>query len=413
LICSVSNRAIRAGAFFTTALATDPRPELPLGAKVVGHWPMLDEFSDQHTAENWARFIEVPLIEYPFAVGPGNDRAAVLRIQARLHPDDRTLTAKDWAMIARHLAWTAGITDADGEGPHRWVAIQSAPQRVDLIANLISDEDGAWAPLPRQLHHALKSAAHDIEDWMDLESTRSGQVGPRQPDVVLTAEAERGITVTVLAHREQVMADVESAGFTVQGDQRYVLPAGTPTDESRRRAVSLVGVLRSDGVSVLVGPGVYRDGEGPGPEALAGVAAVAPLITWAHRPASLASLLTEVSDDRFGDLPRLRRFTETAAALAGTLTGPASRDAQHRLEWIARRLYGIGEDFQAIAQTLTEPPAAPLQAASTALRTRPAAPRRRVPTGWAADDRLAPARPVPPHDASPRSALRRGPRPGR
>jgi hypothetical protein len=103
------------------------------------------------------------------------------------------------------------------------------------------------------------------------------------------------------------------------------------------------------------------------------MAAGASQITCAHRPPSLADLLAEVSDNRIGELPRLRRFTETAAALAGTQTSPASRDAQHRLEWIARRLYGVEEDLQAVAQILTEPPAAHRHSAATAPRIRPAA----------------------------------------
>lgn len=404
MICFVSNRTTRAGAFFDTTLAPDAHPELPLGKKVIGHWPMLDEFSDQHTvwpAENWARYIEVPYLEYPFAAGPGNDRAAVFHLQARLHPDDRTLTAEDWAMIVHHLAWTAGVTNADGDGPYRWVAIQSTPQRVDFIANLISDDDGTWAQLPRQLHQALKSAAHDIEDWMDLQSTRPGRGDPRRPDVILTAEAERGITVTVHTHRTQVLADVESAGFTVQDDQLYVLPAGMPTDEAKHRAAGLVETLRADGVTVLVDPAVYRgSGQDAGPQAEpGGRAAVASQIACAHRPASLAGLISEVTDD-LGDLPRLRRFTETAAALADTQTGPASRDAQQRLEWIARRLYSIEEDLRGVAQILTRPPAAPHRSAALPPRARTATPAH-APTDLPADDREPAAHSVPPHHARP------------
>ncbi|MEE4544029.1 hypothetical protein V2S66_18885 [Streptomyces sp. V4-01] len=369
MICSVSTRTTRAGAFFTAALGPDARPELPLGERVIGHWPTLDEvFGDRHTvwlAENWVQYFEVPLIEYPFAVGPGNDRAAVFHLQVRLHPDDRTLTAEDLAMIVQHLAWTAGIIDSDGFGNCRWVAIQSASDRVDLIANLINDSNGTWTHLSRQLHQALADAAHDIEDWMDLESTRPGEGGSRHPDVTMRLEAERGITVTVHTHRTQVRADVEDAGFTIQDDQTYVLPAGTPTDEAKRRAAELVGALRSIGVSVLLDPDLYQDTEGaPGPDAVpTGTALLTGQITDARRPAQLAGLISAITDDRLGDLPRLRRFAETAAAWAAAQTGPAAGDAEHRLEWIARRLQGIQEDLHGVAQILTEPPATPRHAA--------------------------------------------------
>lgn len=312
MICSVSTRATRAGAFFNAALGPDARPELPLGERVIGHWPTLDEFfGDRRTvwpAENWVRYIEVPLVEYPFAVGPGNDRAAVLHFQARLHPDDRTLTAEDWAMIVHHLAVTAGIIDSDGFGNCRCVAIQTASDRVDFIANLINYSDGTWTQLPRPLHQTLANAVHDIEDRMDLKSTRPEEGSFRHPDVTVHLETERRVTVA---------AD----------------------------------------------PAVYLDSEKPAQQAPPGMAALASQITCTHRPASLASLLNEVTDDRLGDLPRLRRFTETAAALAGTQTGPRSRDAQHRLQRIARRLHGIEEDLHGVAQILTESPATPRYAA--------------------------------------------------
>nr|WSX75914.1 hypothetical protein OH826_19895 [Streptomyces sp. NBC_00899] len=346
MICLVSNRTTRAGAFFNTALPPGTRTGLPLGKKVIGHWPMLDEFSDEHTvwrAENWVRFVEVPLLDYPFAVGPGNDRAAVFHLQARLHPDDRTLTGEDWASIVRHLAWTAGITNSDGDGPFRWVAIQSRPQRVDLIANLISDEDGTWAQLPRHLNQALRDAAHDIEDWIDLESTRPGET-----------------------------ADVEDAGFNVQIDQRYILPTGTRSDQAKQRAAERVGTLPSGGASVLVDPALHLDSQGqPGPKAPPVRAARASQTACAHQPESLADLIAAVTDERLGDLPRLRRFTETAAAQAGALTVPVAREAQHRLEWIARRLYGMEDDLRGIAQTLTQRPAAPRPATALPPRGHP------------------------------------------
>lgn len=373
MICRVSSRTTHAGDVFDPARANEVTsyPDRPLGPRVIGHWPVLDELGDQHTVwpfATWARYLEVPSQEWPDAVGPrgADDRAAIFHFNVRLHPADRRLTDAEWTTVIHHLAHTAGITTSNGGGEYRWMAIRTAPGQADFIANLINDSDGTWARPPHQLHQRLHSASRDCETRLRLIPA-APDPGRHPADVAVHQDRERGITITVHTHRTQVMADVEEAGFTLQDDQRYILPTGTPTDEAKRRAAALVGNLRSGGVSVLLDPDLYHDAEGTlGAGAVpTGTALLTGQITHARRPAQLAGLISAITDDRLGDLPRLRRFAETAAAWAGARTGPVAGDAEHRLEWIARRLHGIEEDLHTVAQILTEPPATPRHAAGS------------------------------------------------
>ena len=385
MICFVTDRTTHADYLYdaTVGCGENTRPDRPLGRQVIGHWPVLDELSDQHNvwpAENWIRYLEVPLQDWPDAVGPrGNDdRAAIFHFLVHPHPADRILTDAEWTAIVHHLACAAGITTSNGDGEYRWVAVRTAPRQVEFIANLINDSDGTWAPVPEQLRERTLSAVRDCETQLGLVGARP-EPAFRVSDVAVHRDRKRGITVTVHTHRTQVIADVEDAGFTIQNDQRYVLPAGTPPDEAKQRAAELVKDLRADGVTVLLDPAVHRDAEGaPCPDvAPTGTASLTGQVPNAHQPAQLAGLISAITDDRLGDLPRLRRFAESAAAWAGARTGPAAGDIEHRMGWIARRLHGIEEDLHDVAQTLTEQPAAPRPAAVPPLVISPAAPAPR------------------------------------
>jgi hypothetical protein len=253
------------------------------------------------------------------------------------------------------------------------MAMRTSPRHVEFTANLINDSDGTWATVPRQLAQRMLGAVRDCENQLGLVRT-----GPdpalQAADVTVRLDRERGITVTVHTHRTQVAADVSDAGFDVQDGKRHSLPAGTPTDEAERRVAELMGTLRSRGVRVLLDPALYHGAGGePGPDAVGtGTASLTAQIAHARQPAQLAGLISALTDDRLGGLPRLRRFAETAAAWAAARTIPGAHDAQHRLEGIARSLNGIEEDLHGVTQMLTGAPAAH---GNTALPlTRPGAP---------------------------------------
>jgi hypothetical protein len=385
VICRISSRTTHADVLYdATVRSGNALLHRPLNEQVIDYWPALDNLSDQHNvwpAEDWIRYLEVPLMQWPDAVGPGgaDDRAAVFHFSVRLHPADRIVTDADWATVIHRLAWTAGITTRSGEGAYRWMAMRTSPRQVEFVANLINDSDGTWAAVPRQLGQRMLGAVRDCENQLGL--VRTAPDPALQPtDVTVRRDRGRGITVTVHAHRTQVTADVADAGFDVQDGTRHSLPAGTPTEEAERVA-ELVGTLRSRGVTILLDPAVRHGAGGePGPDAVGtGTASLTWRIAQARQPAQLAGLISAVTDDRFGDLPRLRRFAETAAAWAAGRTSPGARDAQHRLEGIARRLHGVEEDLHGVAEMLTGPPAARGNAAVPLTRIAAPAPRLRGP----------------------------------
>ncbi|MER6723177.1 hypothetical protein [Streptomyces halstedii] len=96
---------------------------------IVARWPGMDRFIADNerrtwTSLQWANHVEEALLEHPFAASPGDDRAAILHLDVRLHPDDRDLTGLEWAEVAHRLARTAGI-----EIPARKAAARGSPSR--------------------------------------------------------------------------------------------------------------------------------------------------------------------------------------------------------------------------------------------------------------------------------------------
>ncbi|MFC9502739.1 relaxase/mobilization nuclease [Streptomyces sp. NPDC057002] len=130
---------------------------------VVAHRPGLDRFAlDEEqktwTSLQWAKHLEDPYAERPFATGPDGDRRAILHLDIRLHPDDRVLTGPEWAEVAHRLARAAGIEVPGKEHGCRWIAVQAQHGRLDLIANLIHS-DGAWHAPPTDILRRLSDEA--------------------------------------------------------------------------------------------------------------------------------------------------------------------------------------------------------------------------------------------------------------
>ncbi|MFJ2231272.1 relaxase/mobilization nuclease [Streptomyces halstedii] len=146
---------------------------------IVARWPGMDRFiaDDEQrtwTSLQWADHVEEALLEHPFAASPCDDRAAILHLDVRLHPDDRDLTGLEWAEVAHRLARTAGIEIPGKESGCAWIAVQARPGRLDLIANLIH-LDGAWhAPPTDVLRRLVDETCHIEQDLHLISPVRTG-----------------------------------------------------------------------------------------------------------------------------------------------------------------------------------------------------------------------------------------------
>ncbi|MGW9400762.1 hypothetical protein [Streptomyces sp. NPDC055642] len=86
--------------------------------------------------------------------------------------------------------------------------------------------------------------------------------------------------------------------------------------------------------------------------------------------AQLASVLTQLADEKTGPLATVRGLVEHTAYRIARQPGAASTDTAHRLELIARRLHTIQQDLDTTAAHLAQPrvAATPAAARNTAHR---------------------------------------------
>lgn len=145
---------------------------------VVAHWPGLDSYTPDDdeqktwTSAEWAAHLDDPTWQHPLAASVQDDRPAIWHADVRLHPRDRTLTGPEWSEIAHRLARTAGIHTPDDHGC-RWIAVQSQPGRLDLLANLIRPND-TWTRQPHRLGQLLMDECRRIEADLGLIPPRPG-----------------------------------------------------------------------------------------------------------------------------------------------------------------------------------------------------------------------------------------------
>jgi hypothetical protein len=71
--------------------------------------------------------------------------------------------------------------------------------------------------------------------------------------------------------------------------------------------------------------------------------------------AQLAAIISQLADERTGPLATVRGLIEHTAHQAARQPGAAGADTAHRLELIARRLYGIQQDLDTAATHLNAP----------------------------------------------------------
>ncbi|MFD4954061.1 relaxase/mobilization nuclease [Streptomyces sp. NPDC058451] len=174
---------------------------------VVAQWPGLDYFTPDDeqktwTSVQWAEHLEGPYLEHPFAAGPDDDRHAILHLDIRLHPDDRELTGPEWAETAHRLARAAGI-EIPGATEHgwRWIAVQTQPGRLDLIANLIHI-DGTWRTPPADILRRLSDETRRIEQDLHLIPVRTGATPRPAIRTVPTAVAQLASILMQLADEQ-------------------------------------------------------------------------------------------------------------------------------------------------------------------------------------------------------------------
>ncbi|MEU4486677.1 relaxase/mobilization nuclease [Streptomyces purpurascens] len=174
---------------------------------IVAHWPGLDYSTpgDEQrtwTSVQWAEHLEDPYLEHPFAVGPDDDRRAILHLDVRLHPGDRELTGPEWAEVAHRLARAAGIEIPGKEHGCRWIAVQAQPGRLDLIAHPIHP-DGAWHTPPTVILRRLSDESRRVEQ--DLQLISPVRTKPTTPSVIRTtptASAQLASLLTQLADEQ-------------------------------------------------------------------------------------------------------------------------------------------------------------------------------------------------------------------
>ncbi|CBG70403.1 MULTISPECIES: hypothetical protein [Streptomyces] len=205
---------------------------------VVAHWPGLDYFAPDDeqrtwTSVQWAEHLEDPYLEHPFAVSPDDDRRPILRIDVRLHSDDRELTGPEWAEIAHRLARVAGIEIPGKEDGCRWIAVQARSGRIDVIANLIH-LDGAWHAPPADILRRLADEARRIEQDFHLIPLRSGPTARPAIRTAPTASAQLASVLTQLAD-EQVGPLATVRGLVEHTAHRITRqPGAVGTDTAHR-----------------------------------------------------------------------------------------------------------------------------------------------------------------------------------
>ncbi|MFI6289331.1 hypothetical protein ACIBCM_32080 [Streptomyces sp. NPDC051018] len=169
-------RTLHAGEPLEDALGHPIAPEDERALRsVVAHWDGLGSYTlGEHrhwTAAQWAEHLDDPTLEHPFAADEHGIRSPLLHLTAELHPDTRHPAQTQWTQAARRLARAAGLTPAGSE-ECRWVAVQTRPRRLDLIANLIRP-DGTWQPQPHPLLRHLVAEGRRIATKLGLRPGRN------------------------------------------------------------------------------------------------------------------------------------------------------------------------------------------------------------------------------------------------
>ncbi|WP_215449439.1 hypothetical protein [Streptomyces sp. ATCC 21386] len=290
--------------------------------------------------------------------------------------------------------------------------LEAAVALADALDHPVSDRQGlseytAVAHWPGLDHfsHDDEQPTWTSEEWASHLDAPSWELpfaaSPREARFVIwhadvrLAPVDRALTGSEwseIAHRLARAAGIATPGDTggcrwiaVQAQPRrldlianLIRPDGTWTTQPDllrrlmvecRRLETDLGLLRP----FHARPEPHATATAPGPDGAAPAAVGA--------TAQLAQLLHQLADEATGPLATVRGLVEHAAHRLGALPHAYDPATEHQLEWVARRLYGIQQDLDAVAADL----------ASTPDRTAP-----------------PPALPVPRHPGRPGRRTRRG-----
>lgn len=223
----------------TDALGRRFTPNKSLTAHtVVAHWPGLayslqDDEQKPRTLFQWVEHLEDPYLDHPFAASGNNDRRAILHLDARLHPDDRELTAPEWTEAAHRLARAVGVEIPGKDHGCRWIAIQAQPKRLDLIANLIH-LNGAWHTPPTDVLPRLSEESRRIEQDLRLTPAHSAPRPQPVAQPVPTTSTQLAATILQIAN-EQTGPLATVRGLVEHTAHRIARqPGATATDTAHR-----------------------------------------------------------------------------------------------------------------------------------------------------------------------------------
>lgn len=166
-------------------------------------------------------------------------RGYVWHCSARLSAEDRTLSDREWAGVARRLLGGAGIATTDDLGGPRWIAVRHADDHIHSAAVLVREDTGRrfW---PHHDYRGLRRTAQELEAELGLAPTASAdRTAARHPQrAELEIAARQGVeparTELGRAVRQAATATTTPQGFA--GELRRhgylvelrLLPSGDP-----------------------------------------------------------------------------------------------------------------------------------------------------------------------------------------
>ncbi|KAA2249549.1 relaxase/mobilization nuclease domain-containing protein [Solihabitans fulvus] len=115
----------------------------------------------------------------------------VWHTSVRLHPEDRTLSDRQWQEIAEHLMHASGIGPRGDAGGCRWIAVRHGDDHIHLMAVLVREDTGNrfW---PRNDYRKLRKAADELVARYGLRGTpEMDRTAPCAPTRAEVGKAER------------------------------------------------------------------------------------------------------------------------------------------------------------------------------------------------------------------------------
>lgn len=178
----------------------------------------------------------------------------VRHLTLRNAASDRTLSDREWSVVAEEMVHQAGWSRRDDVGGPRWAAVRHDDDGIHVVAVLVRQDNGkrVW---PYQDYAALRSAARKMEHRLGVtitaQSDRTAAVAASR------AEREKGARQSRVPAREELrgaVARAASASTDLAGFERELDQAGYlvqikrfPSGDLRGYAVARPGDVDSVG----------------------------------------------------------------------------------------------------------------------------------------------------------------------